>query len=220
MGLAENLARRKRTSPELARDLVAMHERGYKAAEIAKKVGLDICYVRGLIKLMEKGEERLLVAVEQRRIPISVAVAIAETEDKEVQRLLTELYETNQLRGAALLAAKRLITSRQNSSKRIFQGGKRRRSGHSKTTIDNSGKAAEKVTSGELIRAFKVESDRQQTVIERARVCETRLRFIVTAMKKLLTDEGVVNLLRAEKLAEMPQFLADHVSGKGGQLGS
>lgn len=200
MSLAENLARRKRTSLEMARELVSLEQRGYKVQEIAKKVALDPAYVRGLLKLMKKGEERLLVSVENRRVPLSVAIQIAETDDGDLQKMLTSLYESKQLRGASLEAARRLIESRRH--------GKHSFRGRPKRVREAS------VTSHQLVRAFKDESERQQAVIERARVCETRLRFIITAIKKLLANDGVVNLLRAEQLTKMPQYLADELSEK------
>ena len=45
MSLVENLARRNRTTLEMAREIQAMRERGYKNAEIARKVDLDVSYV-------------------------------------------------------------------------------------------------------------------------------------------------------------------------------
>ena len=60
-------------------------------------------YVRGIIQLLAKGEERLLQAVEKGQIPLSIAITIATSDDKNVQRALTEAYERNDLRGKALM---------------------------------------------------------------------------------------------------------------------
>jgi ParB family chromosome partitioning protein len=198
-GLAENVARRQYTTIEAARQIAAMRDRGDKPAEIAKKVDLDVTYVTGILRLLKYGEERLLVAVEKRQLPLSVAIAICGSNDQDVQRAMTEAYERGELRGKALLRAKRLIDQRRTR-------GKGRRGPANKS---------EGVTVTTLVKAYKKETARQQMALGRARLCETRLRFVVSAVKKLLADESLVNLLRAEGLATLPQPLAEQIQGVG-----
>src|SRR5262245_5539267 len=81
MSLAENLARRRHTAVELVREIRALKGRGYGTAEIARKTDLDPSYVRGLLQLLERGEERLLQAVEKGQLPVSIAVTIATADD-------------------------------------------------------------------------------------------------------------------------------------------
>jgi len=198
-GLAENVARRQYTTIEAARQIAAMKDRGDKPADIAKKVDLDVTYVNGILRLLKHGEDRLLVAVEKRQLPLSVAIAICGSSDQDVQRAMTEAYERGELRGKALLRAKRLIDQRRTR-------GKGRRGPASKS---------EGVTVTTLVKAYKKETARQQMALGRARLCETRLRFVVSAVKKLLADESLVNLLRAEGLATLPQPLAEQIQGVG-----
>ena len=73
MSLAENLARRVRSAPELMAGIATLKDRGYTHAEIAKKTDLTTTYVQGILRLLSKGEERLLRAVEKEEIPISIA---------------------------------------------------------------------------------------------------------------------------------------------------
>ena len=87
MSLAENLARRQHTTVELVREIRQLKERGYKDREIAVKTDLDVTYVRGILQLLAKGEDRLLYAVEKGHLPISIAITIATTDDKSVQQL-------------------------------------------------------------------------------------------------------------------------------------
>lgn len=196
-GLAENVARRQYTTIEAARQIAAMKDRGDKPAEIAKKVDLDVTYVNGILRLLKNGEERLLVAVEKRQLPLSVAIAICGSSDQDVQRAMTEAYERGELRGKALLRAKRLIDQRRTR-------GKGRRGPANKS---------EGVTVTTLVKAYKKETARQQMALGRARLCEMRLRFVVSAVKKMLADESLVNLLRAEGLATLPQPLAEQIQG-------
>jgi ParB family chromosome partitioning protein len=157
--------------------------------------------VRGIIQLLAKGEERLLVAVEKGQIPVSIAIAIATTSDKEVQRALAEAYERNDLRGKALLRARRLIETRRAH-------GKARRTGQRKS----NGKA---VSADTLLKTYQEETIRQKLLVQKAKVCEARLMFAVTALRQLFLDENFVTLLRAENLDSVPQYLADKLSETG-----
>src|SRR5262249_24904279 len=62
MSLAENLARRRHSTVELVREIGLLKDRGYSAADIARKTDLHIVYVRAISQLLAKGEVRLLQA--------------------------------------------------------------------------------------------------------------------------------------------------------------
>lgn len=198
MSLAENLARRVHTSYELMREIGALKERGYTYAEIAKKTDLHIQYVKGIIRLLNKGEERLMRAVEKGQIPITIAVTIASSDDAEVQQALREAYEKSALRGNELLRARRLIEERRVHGRRFSTAHRRQR-------VDSNG----------VVKAYQEEMSRQRILVKKAKMTETRLLFVVSALKRLLQDEDFVNLLRAETLDELPQFLAEQMKKSG-----
>jgi ParB family chromosome partitioning protein len=196
MSLAENLARKRYTSVELAKEIAALKERGYDYGEIAKKTDLQPDYVRGIIRLLNKGEVHLLRAVENGQIPISIAITIASADDEAVQRALAEAYESKSLRGKSLLKARRLIEHRRNF-------GKNGRAAHRTDGAEVNGEKP--------MRAFHQEMAKQRVLVKKAKMCETRLLFVVSAMKSLLADEHFVTLLRAEGLDTLPQYLADQI---------
>jgi ParB family chromosome partitioning protein len=203
MSLVENLARRQHTCVELVHEIEALKDRGHSCAEIAKKTDLDVTYVRGISKLIKHGEERLLQAVEKGQVPVSVAVTIVTSDDHNIQQALTEAYEANDLRGKKLLAARRLIEKRRTDGKRL-RGGRRKNNGMS-------------LSSKNLLRTYQQETTRQRIVVQKSKLCETRLLFIVSAIRQLLEDDNLVNVLRAENLDTMPAYLASEVKGSGGQ---
>lgn len=198
MSLAENLARRVHTAAELMREIGALKERGYTYATIAKKTDLHVQYVKGIIRLLNKGEERLLRAVEKGQIPITIAVTIASSDDTEVQQALREAYEKSALRGNELLRARKLIEERRVRGRRFSTAPRRSR-------VDSNG----------VIKAYQKEMSKQRVLVKKAKMTETRLLFVVSALQRLLQDEDFVNLLRAEALDEMPQFLADQIARRG-----
>lgn len=199
MSLAENLARRTHTSAELMREIAALKGRGHTYSEIAKKTDLHIQYVKGIIRLLSKGEERLVRAVEKGQIPITVAVTIASSNDSQVQEALREAYEKSALRGKELLRARKLIEERHVHGRRL-QRSRRRKS----------------VDADDLMKKYQEEMSKQRVLIKKAKVTETRLLFVRSALKQLLNDDDFVRLLHAEALDEMPQLLAKQVTGEDG----
>ena len=67
-------------------------------------------------------------ALEQ--IPLSVAVTIAGDSDAAVQRALAEAYEKKELRGKALLRARRLVEERRSRGKAFHRGVRSRANGN------------------------------------------------------------------------------------------
>ncbi len=197
MSLVENIARGQGATLALVRELQALRDRGYTHAESAAKVGISDGYVSMLLRLVDHGEERLVGAVERGDIPIAVAVEIASSEDAAIQQSLAEAYTSGQLRGKALLAARRLVEERRAVGKAM------RRS----TAIHD----APKITADEIVKTYRKEMQRQKQQAKKARVTELRLVFVANALKGLLADENFVNLLRAEKLDNLPEYLADAI---------
>lgn len=200
MSLVENLARRQPSSLELMQEIGALRNRGNTFSDIARKTDLDVTYVRGIVKLLKNGEEKLVQAVERGKIPVSVAVTIATSDDHAVQKALAEAYEANQLRGKRLLAARRLIERRRTNGKAI-RGGARRTNG-------------EGLSSKDLLKTYEEETTRMRLVIQKSKLCETRLLFIASALKQLLNDENFHTLFRAESLDTLPAYLADQIHGQ------
>ena len=194
MSLVENVARCRTSSLELAREVRALRERGYTHLQTAAKLGISDAYVSMLLQLVDNAEERLMRAVERGEIPISVAMEIASSDDASIQQSLAEAYTTKQLRGKALLAARRLVEERRAMGKRI-DGRKERPT----------------VTAEEVVKTYRKEIQRQKALAKKARVTEIRLVFVANALKRLLTDDHFVTLLRAEKLDNLPEYLADAI---------
>ena len=200
ISLIENLARRQPMTMEQARKIATMRDSGDSPADIAGKTGLAVSYVHGILKLLAKGEERLLRAVEKEQMPLSVAVTIAGCNDAAVQRALAEAYEKKELRGKALLKVRRLVEERRSRGKELHRGVRSRTSGE--------------VSSEQLLKAYREETRRQKAIVQKAKFCENKLVFAVSALKQLFQDGNFTTLLRAETLDSLPQYLAAQVHGE------
>ncbi len=84
MSLVENIARRQIRPVELLREIESLKSRGYTTAEIAKKIDVAKSYVTCVAHLLKNGEERLLHAVDKGRIPLSVAMQIANADEEGI----------------------------------------------------------------------------------------------------------------------------------------
>ena len=196
MSLVENIARRPPSNRDLVREVRSLLHRNYKTIEIARKLGMDRAYINAVVHLISNGEESLIEAVEAGRLPISVAAVIAGGDDHEVQQALADAYEKGTLRGDKLSAAKRMITQRI---------AKQREMGKANLTERTlTGKA--------LVREYQHKIREQKGLIKKANTTKDQLLLLTSAIRKLLSDEHFVTLLRAENLANLPEQLAERLA--------
>lgn len=196
MSLVENIARRPPDSLDLVRGIADLEKRGYNPGQIAEKVGVTETYVRDLLRLHAKGEEKLLGAVERGEIPITVAVQLAATKDEDLKRCLAEAFDRGELEGRAIAKARALV--------------ERRLAGGTKKVTPGLGKH-KKMRTEDLVKLYKRAMQKQAQLVKRARLCDSYLRLVRGALRDLTADEHFVTLLRAEKLDKMPKYLADQL---------
>jgi ParB family chromosome partitioning protein len=199
MSLVENIARRQHRAIDLLHDIEGMKRRGYSEDQIAAKTDLTVEYVRGVIRLIEGGEDRLLRAVESGAIPVSVAIQIAESEDGDVQDALQQAYENGDLKGRKITIARQLIEQRRRRGK-TFGGPTGRKTGG-------------KLSPSALIRTYQQDVERKRQMVRKAEATRDRLTFVVQALRTLFADDGVMALLRGEGLDTLPRSLAARFQG-------
>lgn len=203
MSLVENIARRVQRPIDVMNEIGALRKRGYTEAEISRKIGITSGWVSMIVTLLERGEERLLSAVETGLIPISLAMEISRAESEEAQNLLLEAYETGKLRGKKLASVRRLLELRMRGRSKSISAGKFGRKGSTR-----------KLTASDLMQVYQREAEKQRLLVKKSDFTQTRLLFIVEAIKDLLTDDGFLTLLRAEGLETMPRALAMRIAGE------
>jgi ParB family chromosome partitioning protein len=156
-----------------------------------------------IASLLERGEERLVSAVETGLIPITLAMEISKAETEEAQNLLLDAYETGKLGARSSRAVRRLLDMRMRSHARVdcLSGGWAE--GHRRP----------RMTAADLMQVYQREAEKQRLLVKKSDFTQTRLLFVVEALKDLLGNDGFINLLRAEGLATMPRALKARVSG-------
>jgi ParB family chromosome partitioning protein len=195
--LVENMARRLPSRLALMNEIERLKADGYSNVEIGKKLDIADGTVGGYIALKKAGEERLLDAAINGKIPLGVAMDIAKANSPELQRELLKGFESKELNQFAIRTVKRLIDQRR------FVG---------KGRDTEADKKKSRTNAESLINAFKRESQKQRLMVKKARLCDAKLVITVTALGELLGDENFFNLLRAESLADIPQYLQDKLA--------
>ena len=205
MSLVENIARRQPRPAEQLEAIRVLHQRGYDVGTIARKTALDQTWVRGILLLLTKGEERLIVAVESGRVPLATAIAIVRTDgdDAGMQAVLQEAYENGELRGKKMMTVRRLIEQRRNLGISYDRRA--------------SGAGGYKLSSVAMVRAYNQEVERQKLMIRKADLVQQCLTFMSAAMARMLTDENFTNLLRAEGLPTLPRQFDERIRSGGAE---
>jgi ParB family transcriptional regulator, chromosome partitioning protein len=191
MSLVENIARRAPSNKHLLQEVICLRNRGYEATDIASKLGREVSFIASIIRLIDRNETALVEAVEANRIPLYVALVIDSAEGADIQRALSQAYESGELRGSRLKKAKRIIAA---------HGAKRLLSERPTQSPSLTGRA--------LVREYQRRTREQQELVKRASRIREKLLLLKSAMKTLLADEHFLMLLRAEDLQDVPDELA------------
>ena len=201
MSIVENMARRQHNPMDLMKGIELLRNQGYGIGDISKKTGLAWPYVRDITNLIEKGEERLISAVESGVIPISLAALIADSPGEE-QQALQDAYENKSLRGKRLLLAKKLVEERNMRGKSMRKGVASRR----RTNV---------ASAQDVIQAYQQNVNKKRILVRKSEMVNNNLIFIVEALRQMYADENFKNLLKAEGLTSFPKPIADMIKQKG-----
>jgi ParB family chromosome partitioning protein len=121
----------------------------------------------------------------------------ARAPDGDVQQALAEAYENKLLPGNQILAVRRIILQRNQRRKSPARTGR---------SVLNTGK----ITAAALIQSYETE-ERQELLVKKADLAQSRLTFIVNALRRLHADEEFLTLLRAEAMHILPRPLAEQL---------
>ena len=144
---------------------------------------------------MEHGEERLLNAVEMNKIPLNVAIQIIETPESEVQNVLQDAYEQNLIKGNKIPQIQKLLEIRKRDGKYM-----------------RVQRAPKKLSPADLNKIYEQEIERKRLLIRKAEKVENALIILTEGFKRLFKNENFNNLLKAENLDQVPQFILEKVN--------
>jgi len=193
MSLVENIARRSSNSLELVQSIKYLKSLGYEYSDIATKTNLGKEYIKGVIRLLEQGEEYLVKAVEKGRIPLSQAIKIATEDDSTVQKALTEAYESGGLPGKKLISMQRIISRRKHYGKGISIPQRK----------------TSQVSAEELLADFEKDVKKKKQLLSQSNYIKQVLAFTSAALKQLLKDVHFTNQLKAVGMDDIPRHVIE-----------
>ena len=193
MSLVENIARRNNSALELLQSIKYLKGQGYADDAIAAKTNLGKDYIRGIIRLLEEGEEYLVNAVEKGRIPLYQALNIAAEDDAAVQTALTEAYESGALTGRKLVDVQKIISRRKHYGK-----------GLSAPPREKANLSAE-----DLIAAYENGAREKKRLLAQSNYIKDVLDYTAMALRQLLNDVHFTNQLKAVGMNEIPLHVTD-----------
>jgi ParB family chromosome partitioning protein len=198
MSLVENVARRAYPGIEFMREVGRLRQRGHTENEIADIIGVTAQWVNMVSNLLERGEEKLLAAVEGDMIPLSMATDIARSSTAEIQELLSDAYQQG-FRGKKLSRLRHLLETRA------------RRRPWVETREGLPPRERKPMSPSDVRRIFEKEAERQRLVIKKATFVHERLVFSTQAIRELLDNADFVQLLQTEKLDTLPKLLQERI---------
>ncbi len=193
MSLVENIARRNNSAMELLQSIKYLKGQGYADDAIAAKTNLGRDYIRGIIRLLEEGEEYLVNTVEKGRIPLYQALNIAAEDDAAVQSALTEAYESGALTGKKLVVVQKIISRRKHYGK-----------GLSAPPREKANLSAE-----DLIAAYENGAREKKRLLAQSNYIKDVLDYTAMALRQLLNDVHFTNQLKAVGMNEIPLHVTD-----------
>jgi len=193
MSLVENIARRNNSALELLQSIKYLKGQGYADDAIAAKTNLGRDYIRGIIRLLEEGEEDLVNAVEKGRIPLYQALNIAAEDDAAVQTALTEAYESGALTGKKLVAVQKIISRRKHYGK-----------GLSAPPREKANLSAE-----DLIAAYENGAREKKRLLAQSNYIKDVLDYTAMALRQLLNEVHFTNQLKAVGMNEIPLHVTE-----------
>ena len=200
MSLVENIARRRPRSNELLQVIKDMKIRGLSDSEISEITGYSSNWVSSINMLLDKGEHKLLSAVERGNLPLYLAVQFARCETEEAQDILTEAYDKKLIKSRDIIKIKYILNQR---------------------TVGNKGakaagfyyhKPSKRMTAEELIELYENSIAEHKSVYNNSKFIKTNLLIINEIFNIIMMNKSFQNILEQENLSELPSQILNPVN--------
>lgn len=193
MTLGENIARTPPQTIEFARALKEMRDCGMTWEELGAITGKHPTYMIKYIRLLERGEERLVKGVEEEVFPLGFAMQVAQSADRSIQHLLMDAFDNGIVTATNLVCVRKIIEDR-------IEKGKSLRPKRAKASY----------TVGKLKCDIKTVTRQKEAFVYEAGQRENRLMRLLGALQRLRQDETFLGLLRTAGLTDEPQLKGDY----------
>lgn len=200
MSLVENMARVIPRAGEQFQRIKEMTEQGLTNKEISSSTGLSLHWITSLTMLINKGENKLLSAVESGCIPISFAVEIARVDFEGGQELLLKAFDEGLIKHKDVGKIREILDSRDEGLKGFIN--------------NNFGvaKKKKKMTTDELQQLYQDNISQHKKIKNKAEYVEIKLLVAGQIFKELISNESFSKIVSEESLQDVVKVIVKNTT--------
>lgn len=200
MSLVENMARVIPRAGEQFQRIKEMTEQGLTNKEISNSTGLSLHWITSLTMLINKGENKLLSAVESGCIPISFAVEIARVDFEGGQELLIKAFDEGLIKHKDVGKIREILDSRDEGLKGFIN--------------NNFGvaKKRKKMTTDELQQLYQDNIYQHKKIKNKAEYVEIKLLVVGQIFKELISNDIFSKIVSEESLQDVVKVIAKNAA--------
>ncbi|UJQ25089.1 ParB N-terminal domain-containing protein [Pantoea agglomerans] len=200
MSLVENMARVIPRAGEQFQRIKEMTEQGLTNKEISSSTGLSLHWITSLTMLINKGENKLLSAVESGCIPISFAVEIARVDFEGGQELLLKAFDEGLIKHKDVGKIREILDSRDEGLKGFIN--------------NNFGvaKKKKKMTTDELQQLYQDNISQHKKIKNKAEYVEIKLLVAGQIFKELTSNESFSKIVSEESLQDVMKVIVKNTT--------
>ena len=200
MSLVENMARVIPRAGEQFQRIKEMTEQGLTNKEISSSTGLSLHWITSLTMLINKGENKLLSAVESGCIPISFAVEIARVDFEGGQELLIKAFDEGLIKHKDVGKIREILDSRDEGLKGFIN--------------NNFGvaKKKKKMTTDELQQLYQDNISQHKKIKNKAEYVEIKLLVAGQIFKELTSNESFSKIVSEESLQDVVKVIVKNTT--------
>ena len=188
MTLGENIARNPMATSEFAMILGQMRDEGMHLEEISTICGRSVAYISKIITLVKKGETRLVKGVEDGILPLDFACSVAESDNRSIQHLLIDAFDSGLVRASNVVAVRKLIEERVGLDKQVA----------------SAQKEGKPMTLEQLRKEIISTTRKKEDFVHQANTKMNRIMAIVMQLETLSQDKVFVELAEMNGLVNLP----------------
>jgi ParB family chromosome partitioning protein len=193
--LIENIARGIPNTMDFGYELKRLYDQGWDYNQIAKIACKRPEYIRQYIRLVEKGENRLIQGVEKGVFPITFAVQVAQSDNGNVQNLLMDAFDEGVINSSNFASARKIITNRLKRSHKENTG-----------LADPTGNYTVEMLTRDIAHA----TEAKNSYVRQAKDKEGRLFLLLDGISVLWQDSEFIEMARDEKVIDRPTLSGDY----------
>lgn len=200
MSLVENMARVIPRAGEQFQRIKEMADQGLTNKEISNATGLSLHWITSLTMLINKGENKLLSAVESGSIPISFAVEVARVDFEGGQELLIKAFDEGLIKHKDVGKIREILDSRDEGLKGFIN--------------NNFGvaKKKKKMTTDELQQLYQDNISQHKKIKNKADYVEIKLLVANQIFKELTSNEVFSKIVIEESLQDVVRVIVKNTT--------